>query len=158
MNTLVAFVVILKISFYLLQLVRFNSPCQLDQSARTHTHTHHTWRMCATLRYMTTDWVRAAACSCHVKRKQFAAKLLHGSACRFPVIRLRFTFAWAKLLLSLSVSLFFPPSLLQPGETRSLCTRRHVSTCVKQNMFDCCSSLRVYVCVCVFRLGACVWV
>lgn len=75
---------------------------------RTHTqrtHTHQIWRMCATLRYMTTDWVRAAACSCHVKRKQFAAKLLHGSACRFPVIRFCFTFASATLPLCLSPSL-----------------------------------------------------
>lgn len=56
MNTLGAFLV--KVSFYHSQLARFNSTCQLDQSAHTHTHTNNThqiWRMYATLRYMTTD-------------------------------------------------------------------------------------------------------
>lgn len=36
------------LSFYLLQFVRFNSPCQLDQSAHTHTQPIHiTFGVCA---------------------------------------------------------------------------------------------------------------
>lgn len=66
------------------------------------------------------------ACSCHVKRKQFTAKLLHGSACRFPVIRFYFTSAWAANEQRPSPFLLFVLlSRLQPGKTRSG-TCRHV--------------------------------
>lgn len=69
MNTLAAFV--LKVSFNLLQLARFNSPCQLDQSAHTHKEHTHTSDL-AYVRYtaLHDNWLSSSCClqlSCEKK-------------------------------------------------------------------------------------------